>query len=82
MAYNYEYPYTDPHRYNSDWILDKVAELEKTPKIYPLLVSEPLPSDIPVGSIAVVFRDSFRTNLFGVFVKCEGENNFTQIWSQ
>lgn len=36
MAYNYEYPYTDPHRHNDDWILgeikklkDKIAELEE-----------------------------------------------------
>lgn len=27
MAFNYEYPYTDPNRYNSDWILNKVKEL-------------------------------------------------------
>lgn len=28
MAYNHEYPYTDPKRYNDDWILNKVKELE------------------------------------------------------
>ena len=28
MAYNYEYPYTDPNRYNSDWLLNKMKELE------------------------------------------------------
>ena len=28
MAYNYEYPYTDPNRYNDDWILNKMKELE------------------------------------------------------
>lgn len=28
MAYNYEYPYTDPNRYNSDWLLNKMGELE------------------------------------------------------
>lgn len=27
MAYNYEYPYTDPNRYNSDWILNRVKEV-------------------------------------------------------
>lgn len=27
MAYNYEYPYTDPNRYNSDWILNNVKNL-------------------------------------------------------
>ena len=27
MAYNYEYPYTDPGRYNADWLLNKVKEL-------------------------------------------------------
>ena len=28
MAYNYEYPYTDPNRHNSDWLLSKVREIE------------------------------------------------------
>lgn len=28
MAYNYEYPYTDPNRYNSDWILSKMKDIE------------------------------------------------------
>lgn len=28
MAYNYEFPYTDPNRYNSDWILNKVRTME------------------------------------------------------
>lgn len=28
MAFNYEYPYTDPNRYNSDWLLRTVRELE------------------------------------------------------
>lgn len=28
MAYNHEYPYTDPERYNSDWLLNKVKEVE------------------------------------------------------
>lgn len=27
MAYNYEYPYVDPERYNSDWLINKVKEL-------------------------------------------------------
>lgn len=27
MAYNYEYPYTDPYRYNADWLLCAVKEL-------------------------------------------------------
>lgn len=27
MAYNYEYPYTDPNRYNADWLLKSVKEL-------------------------------------------------------
>ncbi len=28
MAYNHEYPYTDPNRYNDDWLLNKMKELE------------------------------------------------------
>lgn len=28
MAFNHEYPYTDPERHNSDWLLNKVKELE------------------------------------------------------
>ena len=29
MAYNYEYPYTDPNRYNADWLLNKMKELDE-----------------------------------------------------
>lgn len=29
MAFNHEYPYTDPERYNSDWLLNKIKELEQ-----------------------------------------------------
>ena len=29
MAYNYEYPYTDPNRYNSDWILNTIKKLSE-----------------------------------------------------
>lgn len=29
MAYNYEYPYTDPTRSNADWIIKTIRELEK-----------------------------------------------------
>lgn len=28
MAYNYEYPYVDPERYNDDWALGKIKELD------------------------------------------------------
>ena len=28
MAYNYEYPYTDPNRHNADWLLNNMKELE------------------------------------------------------
>ena len=27
MAYNYEFPYTDPNMYNDDWLLKKMKEL-------------------------------------------------------
>lgn len=29
MAYGYEYPYVDPQKYNDDWLIHKVIELEK-----------------------------------------------------
>lgn len=28
MAYNYEYPYTDPNKYNDDWLLKTVLEIQ------------------------------------------------------
>ena len=28
MAYNHEYPYVDPNRYNADWILHKIMEVD------------------------------------------------------
>ena len=27
MAFNYEYPYVDPNRYNDDWLLHKMKDL-------------------------------------------------------
>lgn len=30
MAYNYEYPYFDAGNYNSDWLINKMKELEET----------------------------------------------------
>lgn len=32
MAYNYEWPYTDPNRYNDDWLLKTVKEVYETVK--------------------------------------------------
>lgn len=29
MAYNYEYPYTDPYRYNADWLLNEMKSLNE-----------------------------------------------------
>lgn len=29
MAYNYEYPYTDPNRYNADWLLNEMKRLHE-----------------------------------------------------
>lgn len=29
MAYNYEFPYTDPNRYNDDWLLKTVKEVDR-----------------------------------------------------
>lgn len=30
MAFNYEYPYVDPNRYNSDWILHEMKTTRET----------------------------------------------------
>ena len=32
MAYNYEYPYVDPNRYNSDWMLNYMKQFEGLPE--------------------------------------------------
>lgn len=29
MAFNFEYPYTDPNRHNDDWAINKIKELLK-----------------------------------------------------
>lgn len=34
MAYNYEYPYTDPNRYNSDWLLNAMRKLQEEWNIF------------------------------------------------
>lgn len=79
MAYNYEYPYTDPHRYNSDWVIHEVAELEKAAKIFPVVVGDPIPENLPIGSIVVKYTDQTKTALSSVSVKCQG--SFVNIWS-
>lgn len=30
MAYNNEYPYVDPNRYNSDWLLHEMSQTRKS----------------------------------------------------
>lgn len=36
MAYNYEYPYFDPNKYNDDWLIKRVWEIsEEWKKKYP-----------------------------------------------
>ena len=79
MAYNYEYPYTDPHRYNSDWVINEVAELEKSAKIYPVVAGDPIPDNLALGSILVKFTDQTKTSLSSVSVKCQG--SFVNIWN-
>lgn len=37
MAYNHEYPYTDPNRFNSDWLLHEVREALATIKDFTAL---------------------------------------------
>ena len=34
MAYNYEYPYTDPNRYNSDWLINAMRKLQEEWNIF------------------------------------------------
>lgn len=34
MSYNYEYPYTDPNRYNSDWLLNAMKKLQEEWNIF------------------------------------------------
>lgn len=39
MAFNYEYPYVDPNRYNADWLLNRIKEYDETIKNF-ILVNE------------------------------------------
>lgn len=84
MAYNYEYPYTDPNRYNADWMLNKLAELDREPKIVTVVVGDPIPLEIPLGSIIVAYTDNFKTSLHGVYVKAFSINddNYIAIWEE
>lgn len=68
MAYNYEYPYTDPHRYNADWLLNEVAELKARPGIYEMIAGEAIPECIP-GSIIIVWASNSKHNIDYVYVK-------------
>lgn len=82
MAYSYEYPYTDPNRYNSDWMLNKLAELDREPKIITVIVGDPIPLDIPVGSIVVAYTNNFKNDIHGVYVKAYSidNDNFIPIY--
>lgn len=84
MAYSYEYPYVDPHRYNSDWIIRQVADLQIAPRIEVVVVGDPITPDLPVGSIVVAFTDNFKTSLHGVYVKgySVDNDNYITIWEE
>lgn len=77
MAYNYEYPYTDPNRYNSDWLLsavkkviDAVSSLEDWKKTNEEQYNEimALYNDIVAGkfpnSVENAFREWMQKNAF------------------
>lgn len=77
MAYNYEYPYTDPNRYNADWLLGMVknladdfenimrGEFNVYENLDALLASN---SKFNIGTVALVLRtrDYYQPSLWRV----------------
>lgn len=47
MAYNYEYPYTDPSRSNADWLLNKIKELSE--KVDNFIIEDEIKFHDPIG---------------------------------
>ena len=51
---------------------------EKAAKIFPVVVGDSIPENLPLGSIVVKFTDQTKTALSSVSVKCQG--SFVNIW--
>lgn len=85
MAFNYEFPYTDPNHYNDDWLLTKMKELlawmeetaawkteyEEAYESYKKLVEDIEKGNFPM-SIQLAFEKWMRENandLVGQIVK-------------
>ena len=85
MAFNYEFPYTDPNLYNDDWLLKRMKslltqldELEEWKKLWQDEYEEfkELVEEIEAGNFPESIRDAFRQwmeenalNLVGELVK-------------
>ena len=70
MAYNYEFPYTDPNLYNDDWLLKRMKELlaqmadmEEWRQEYEQAYEDfkQLVEDIESGNFPQSIRDAFAT---------------------
>ena len=69
MAFNYEFPYTDPNLYNDDWLLNKMKELlvkldelEEWQKEYQDAYEElkQMIEDIESGTFPPAIREAFE----------------------
>lgn len=70
MAYNYEFPYTDPNLYNDDWLLKKMKELLvkmdeleiwKTEYAQAYEDFKKMVEDIESGNFPLSIRNAFRS---------------------
>lgn len=82
MAFNYEFPYTDPNLYNDDWLLKKMKELaanmqdilDESSKFWDAYREfEQLIADIESGNFPLSIREAFANYMRRNAVDLVGE---------
>lgn len=75
MAYNHEYPYTDPHRHNDDWVLGRIRELMSRD----MFGSEARPFNSIMQGRNIALPPDYK-ELSAVPISTYGSADFLELW--